>query len=187
MEQHIQVQDKNNHFNNIWESIGDIDRWIDENTNATIELLGPSSIDRKLDLVVLNHYQQAGKREDKETTNSMEICSRLHKATQGLTRKCRLPPLEKLGNTFITEQLIEKVHQSTSGKKEVTESASKVMEDLIEHHLIQPTKVHTMIHAFMATLEKYMQTLSENTTMHKVALEELAYRWIISLYDHLEM
>jgi hypothetical protein len=28
------------------------------------------------------------------------------------------------------------------------------MMDLIEQHLIQPTKVHTMIQAFMATLSK---------------------------------
>jgi hypothetical protein len=57
--------------------------------------------------------------------------------------------------------------------REITESTTKVTMDLIEKHLIQPTKVHTMIQAFMATLEKDMQTLNDNTTMHEATLEEL--------------
>jgi hypothetical protein len=59
--------------------------------------------------------------------------------------------------------------------------------DLIEQHLIQPTKVHTMIQVFMATLAKDMKTLNDNTTMHEASLEELAYHQIISLYDPLEI
>jgi hypothetical protein len=59
--------------------------------------------------------------------------------------------------------------------------------DLIEQHLIQPTKVHTMIQAFMAMLSKDMQTLKDNTTMHTTTLEELAYRRVMSLYDQLEI
>jgi hypothetical protein len=39
----------------------------------------------------------------------------------------------------------------------------------------------------MATLVKDMQTLSDNTTMHKASLKELAYHWIVALYDQLEM
>jgi len=39
----------------------------------------------------------------------------------------------------------------------------------------------------MTTLEKYMETLNDNTSMQKVVLEELSYRKIISLYDQLEI
>jgi hypothetical protein len=53
--------------------------------------------------------------------------------------------------------------------------------DLIEQHLIQPTKVHTMIQAFMATLSKDMQTLDDNIAMHTTSLEELAYHRISTL------
>jgi hypothetical protein len=55
--------------------------------------------------------------------------------------------------------------------------------DLIEQHLIQPTKVHTMVQAFMTTLEKYMQTLDDNVVMHMSTIEELAYKRLVSLHD----
>jgi hypothetical protein len=54
MEQHSQVQAENTHFNNILERIGDIDKWIVENPDFPIELLHPSSIDRKVDLIALD-------------------------------------------------------------------------------------------------------------------------------------
>jgi hypothetical protein len=85
------------------------------------------------------------------------------------------------------EQLLEKIQQSTNHRQEVTEAATKVTIELMEQHLVQPTKVHTMIQAFMATLVKDMRTLNENTTSHEVALEELSYRRVISLYDQFEV
>jgi hypothetical protein len=67
------------------------------------------------------------------------------------------------------------------------EATTTVTMDLIEQHLIQPTKVHTMVQAFMATLSKYMQTLDDNVAMHTTTIEELAYHRLISLYDQLEI
>jgi hypothetical protein len=106
---------------------------------------------------------------------------------QDLTRKCHLPSLAELGKTLITKKLIEKVQYITSCKWEVTKLASKVTIDLIEHHLIHPTKVCTMIQALKANLEKDMYTLSDNIFMHKDALEESTYHKVMSLYDHLEI
>jgi len=60
MEQHSQVQAKNTHFNNVWESIDDLDRWIVENPNAPIKLRHPSSAERKVDLAALDRFQQTG-------------------------------------------------------------------------------------------------------------------------------
>jgi hypothetical protein len=84
IEQHSQVQAKNTQFITIWEGIGDIDRWIVENPETSIELPRPPSIERKVDYASLDHCQQAGQREDKEMTNSLVICSQLHKETQVL-------------------------------------------------------------------------------------------------------
>jgi len=66
---------------------------------------------------------------------------------------------------------------------EIVESDTKVTMELMEQHLIQTTKVHIMIQAFMATLEKYMKTLTNNTSLHEDSLEEIPYCIFISLYD----
>jgi hemerythrin superfamily protein len=57
----------------------------------------------------------------------------------------------------------------------------KVTIELMEEHLIQPTKVQTMIQAFMATLTRDMKTLTDNSTSHTTSLEELLYRRVISI------
>jgi hypothetical protein len=44
-----------------------------------------------------------------------------------------------------------------------------------------------MIQAFMDTLEKDMNTLNDNTTMHEATLEELSYHRVISLYDQFKI
>jgi hypothetical protein len=53
----------------------------------------------------------------------------------------------------------------------------------MENHIIQPTQFHTMIQAFMDTSSKDMWVIEDNVVMHTVALEELLYWRIISLYD----
>jgi len=63
-------------------------RWIAENPNAQVELPRPSSMESKTNLYSLEQCQQDGQREDKETTSSMAICLRLHKATQELIKIC---------------------------------------------------------------------------------------------------
>jgi hypothetical protein len=110
--------------------------------------------------------------------------------TQGNTRidqDMSTPQLEELGKNLIMEELVDKIQDNTSHRWEVTESTTKVTMDLIEQHLIQPTKVHTMVQAFMATLSKDMQTLDDNIAMHTTTLEEMAYHRLISLYDQLEI
>jgi hypothetical protein len=85
------------------------------------------------------------------------------------------------------EKFLEKIQQSTSKRWEVTETTTKVMKELMEQHLVQPTKVHTMIQVFMATLTKDMRTLSDNTTTHEATLEELIYCRIVLLDDQYEV
>jgi len=116
IEQHSQVQYKNTQFITIREGIGDIDIWIVEKQDAPIELPFPPSIERQVEYNSLDRCQHVGKREYKETTNLLDICSQLHKETQCLIRKCRLPPLEELGKTLMMELLIKKTQQSASYK-----------------------------------------------------------------------
>jgi hypothetical protein len=54
---------------------------LSKNPDAPIELPHPSSIERKIDYTSLDHCQQAGKREDKEMTNSMEFVHNCTKCT----------------------------------------------------------------------------------------------------------
>jgi hypothetical protein len=62
-----------------------------------------------------------------------------------------------------------------------------VSTDLIDQHLLQPVKLHTMVQDFMTKLEKDMSALDDNITMNDATLEQLTYRRIESLYDQLEV
>jgi hypothetical protein len=69
----------------------------------------------------------------------------------------------------------------------VVEEVTTISKDLIEKHLLQPIKLDTMIQEFMVTLVKDMSTIEDNVAMHNVALEQLNYRRIRTLYDQLEI
>jgi hypothetical protein len=135
-------------------------------------------------LTIVNRW---GKRDDKEVTKSMEICSRIHKVVQELIKSSRLPRLDELGKNLVTEELVDKVHDNTNQRKAVVEATTTISTDLIDQHLLQPVKLHTMIQDFMTTLEKDMSTLEDNMAMNNAALEQLTYRRIRSLYDQLEI
>jgi hypothetical protein len=139
------VQTKLTRFNIIREGMNDIDTWITENLDALTELYRPSTRERKTDTYALDCCQQLGQKPNKETTSSMTICSRRHKASQELLKLCRLLQLEELGKNIKMEELVDKVQDSMSRRRGVTEAATTVTMDLIEHHLIQSTKVHTMV------------------------------------------
>jgi hypothetical protein len=85
----------------------------------------------------------------------------------------------------VIEKLVDKVHDSTNLRKAVVEASTAISTDLIDQHLLQPIKIHTMIQAFMTTLVKDMSTLEDSVAMNNTTLEQLAYRRIISLYDQL--
>jgi hypothetical protein len=85
------------------------------------------------------------------------------------------------------EELVNKVKDSTNHIRGFIEAATTVTMDLIEQHLIQPMKVHTMVHAFVTTLSKYIQTLDDNVVMHMTTIEDLAYRRLVSFHDQLEI
>jgi hypothetical protein len=138
-------------------------------------------------LYALDRFQQAGKREDKEVTKSMEICSKIHKTAQELIKGSRLPQLDELGKNIVTEELVDKVHDNTNHRKSVVEASHHNFHRSNREHLLQPVKLHTMIQAFMETLLKDMSTLEDNISMHNATLEQLAYRRIRSLYDQLEV
>jgi hypothetical protein len=117
----------------------------------------------------------------------MVIFSRIHKEVQELIKICRLTQLEELGKNLVMEELVDNIQDNKSHKWKVTKSATIVTMNLIEQHLIQPKKVHTMVHEFMATLSKDMQTLYDNVAMHIYTIEEFAYHRLISLYDQLKI
>jgi hypothetical protein len=117
----------------------------------------------------------------------MEICSRIHKVAQELIRNSRLPRLDELGKNLVIEELVNAVHDSTNQRKEVVEETTFVSTYLIDQHLLQPVKLHTMVQAFMTRLEKDMGTLEDNITLINATLEQLTYKRIESLYDQLEV
>jgi hypothetical protein len=53
-------------------------------------------------------------------------------------------------------ELVDKIHDNIRHIWEVIDSATKVTMDLIEQKFFQPTKLHTMVQEFMATLLKDM-------------------------------
>jgi cell division septum initiation protein DivIVA len=79
IDQNNQIQMQLTQYNTIREGIADIDTWIVENPDAPLELYRPSKSARKIDLYALDHFQQVGKREDKEVTKAMGY-------VQGLTK-----------------------------------------------------------------------------------------------------
>jgi hypothetical protein len=117
----------------------------------------------------------------------MGICSRTHKAAQELIRHGRLPRLDELGKNLVMEELVNVVQESTSRRRQIVEASTFVSTDLIDQHLLQPMKLHTMIHAYMTRLEKDMSALDDIISMIEAMLEKLSYRRIESLYNQLEV
>ena len=68
------------------------------------------------------------------------------------------------------DELVDQVHDNTDHRWEIIAVATKVTMNLMEYHLIQSTKVHTMVQAFMTTLAKNMQTLKDNMEMHMTTI-----------------
>jgi hypothetical protein len=187
IEQNNKIQMQLTQYNTIREGIADIDTWIAENLDAPTELYRPSKSTRKTDLYALDHCQQVGKRADKEVTKAIGIFSRTHKVAQELIRHGRLPMLDELGKNLVMEELVNAVQESTSWRRQVVETSTFISTDLIDQHLIQPTKLHTMIQAYMTKLEKEMSTLDDSVAMIEAMLEQLSYRRIEALYNQLEV
>jgi 2C-methyl-D-erythritol 2,4-cyclodiphosphate synthase len=102
----------------------------------------------------------------------MVVCSRIHKATQELIKNSRFPKLDELGKNLVSEELVDKVHNNTNQRREVVEATTTISTDLIDQHLLQPVKLHTMIHAFMTTLAKDMSTLEDSVALNNTTLEQ---------------
>jgi hypothetical protein len=79
---------------------------------------------------------QPGQKVDTEVTKSMEICSRIHKASQELIKNGRLPRLDELGKNPVSEELVNAVHDNTNHRKEVVEATTFVSTCLIDQHLL---------------------------------------------------
>jgi len=126
-----------------------------------------------MDLYALDHFQHIGHNTDKEVTRSMDVCSRIYKATKKLIRNSRLQKLDKFGKNLVSEELVDKVQNNTSQGRTVAEAATTVCTNLIYQHLLQLVKLHTMIQAFTTTLAKDMSTLENNVALNKRMLEHL--------------
>jgi hypothetical protein len=159
IDQKNKIQMKLTHYNTIREGITGIGRWIEENPNAPPELYRPSKSERKINLYALKHFQQIGQRDDREVTKSMEICSRIHKVAQELIKNGCLSRLDKLGKNVVAKEIVNVVQENTNPRKHIVEEATFVSTDLIDQHLLQLVKIHTMVQDFMTKLEKYMSTL----------------------------
>ena len=79
--------------------------------------------------------------------------------------------------------MVNAVQESTNQRKQIVESVIFVSTDLIDQHMLQPVKMHTMVHAFVTKLEKYMITLDENISLNNATIKKLTYKRIKSLYD----
>jgi hypothetical protein len=66
-------------------------------------------------------------------------------------------------------------------RKKDVRTMKKVTVDLMNDHLVKPTRTHNMIQAFMVNLNRVMNTLSCNETAHEATLESLIFRIIVSI------
>jgi hypothetical protein len=62
--------------------------------------------ERKIDYASLDHCQQVGERDEKETKSSLAICAQLHKVAHILMHKGNLPPIEELRKTKTEEKTL---------------------------------------------------------------------------------
>jgi hypothetical protein len=60
-------------------------------------------------------------------------------------------------------------------------TTEKVTVDLMNDHLVKPTRTHNMIQAFMVNLNMHMKTLSRNETAHEATLESLIFCISVSI------
>jgi hypothetical protein len=90
-----------------------------------------------------------------------------------LIKNSRFPKLDELGKNLVSEELVDKVHNNTSQRRAVVEAATTISTNLIDQHMLQPVKLHTMIHAFMIALAKDMSTLEDSVALNNAMLEQL--------------
>jgi hypothetical protein len=72
-------------------------------------------------------------------------------------------------------------------RKEKFIIASKVTVDLMNDHVVKPSRCQNMIETFMVNLTRDMKTLSQNSTTHEVSLKSLFYCRIISISGYHEV
>jgi hypothetical protein len=60
--------------------------------------------------------------------------------------------------------------------KEDAQAVTRVTTDMMEEHLVKPTKTQNMIQDFMVNLMRDMKTLSHNSASHEASLETLLYQ-----------
>jgi hypothetical protein len=101
-------------------------------------------------------------------------------------RKGHLPPIKEIRNTKSEEQCFEKIHQNINQIQEDYQASSKVTVELMEEHLIWPSKTQTMIQDFMGNITRDMESISNNLASHTVTLEELLYCRVILIGGHHE-
>jgi hypothetical protein len=104
-----------------------------------------------------------------------------------LIKGSKLPNLDELGKNLVIEELVDKVHGNLNQRISLVEATTTITTGLIDQHLLQPIKLHTMIQDFMTTLTKDTSTLEESMAMDNATLEKLVYRRIRSLFDQLEI
>jgi hypothetical protein len=79
--------------------------------------------------------------------------------------------------------MVNEFQDNTNRRKQIAEATTFISIDLIDQHLLQPIKFHTMVQDFVIKLEKDMRTFDENIALNNETLEQLIYRRIKSLYD----
>jgi HD superfamily phosphohydrolase YqeK len=82
--------------------------------------------------------------------------------------------------------MVNAVQDSTNRRKQIVEASNFLSIDLIDQHMLQPIKLHTMVQDFMTKLEKDMSILDDNISLNNATLEQMTYMRIKSLYDQLE-
>jgi hypothetical protein len=109
IDHHNRVKTKLTKFDTIQEGMNNIDTWIVENMDTSINIYHHLGRERNIYLYSLEQCHQDEKREDKETTISIVIYSCLHKSSQELIKICQLSQLEELGKNLVVEEIVDNI------------------------------------------------------------------------------
>jgi hypothetical protein len=66
--------------------------------------------------------------------------------------------------------MVNAIQDNTNRRKKIAEETIFVSINLIDQHLLQPVKLHTMVQYFVTKIEKYMSTLDGIISLNNAKL-----------------
>jgi hypothetical protein len=141
----------------------------------------------ELNYVTLSNCQQIGEMLEKVFFNSLGICSKFHREAIIISINCYLPQINELGHPKRDEKLQAELEEAMQSRELVVKIPLRVTSAMMDDHLIKPAKGQILIHSFLDILKMDMKILSRNSVAHKVTLDPLVYRRIISISNYHEV